>query len=73
MLLQKKTTSISEKINPMKKTIILEIKSEINSPQNSGNFPQFLEQFGESLSYLSSVNDFYQNEIEKDISRNFNG
>jgi tRNA(Ile)-lysidine synthase len=28
-------------------------------------FPQFLEQFGESLSYLSSVNDFYQNEIEK--------
>ena len=28
-------------------------------------FPQFLEQFGESLSYLNSVNDFYQNEIEK--------
>ena len=28
-------------------------------------FPNFLEQFGESLSYLSSVNDFYQNEIEK--------
>jgi len=27
-------------------------------------FPNFLEQFGESLSYLSSVNDFYQNEIE---------
>lgn len=28
-------------------------------------FPQFLEQFGESLSYLNSVNEFYQNEIEK--------
>ena len=28
-------------------------------------FPNFLEQFGESLSYLNSVNDFYQNEIEK--------
>lgn len=28
-------------------------------------FPQFLEQFGESLNYLSSVNEFYQNEIEK--------
>ena len=27
--------------------------------------PQFLKQFGKSLSYLSSVNDFYQNEIEK--------
>lgn len=28
-------------------------------------FPNFLEQFGESLSYLSSVNEFYQQEIEK--------
>ena len=28
-------------------------------------FPQFLEHFGESLNYLSSVNEFYQNEIEK--------
>ena len=28
-------------------------------------FPKFLEQFGESLNYLSSVNEFYQTEIEK--------
>ena len=35
------------------------------TPKILGIFPQFLEQFGESLSYLSSVNDFYQNEIEK--------
>ena len=27
--------------------------------------PKFLEQFGESLNYLSSVNEFYQTEIEK--------
>jgi hypothetical protein len=42
MLSQKKTTSISEKINPMKKMIISEIKSEINSPQKILEiFPQF--------------------------------
>ena len=35
------------------------------TPKILGIFPQFLEQFGKSLSYLSSVNDFYQNEIEK--------
>lgn len=28
-------------------------------------FPNFLEQFSESLSYLTSVNEFYQDEIEK--------
>ena len=30
-------------------------------------FPNFLEQFGESLSYLSSVNEFYQEEIAKTL------
>ena len=35
------------------------------TPKILGIFPQFLEQFGKSLSYLSSVNEFYQNEIEK--------
>ena len=35
------------------------------TPKILGIFPQFLEHFGESLNYLSSVNEFYQTEIEK--------
>ena len=51
------------------KTIILEIKWKSTHPKNSGDFPQFLEQFGESLSYLSSVNDFIKTKSKRHFKK----
>ncbi len=40
-------------------------------PKMEGVFPNFLEQFGESLGYLQNVNQFFQEEIQKTFDEIF--